>query len=112
MEGLVQLFYNNTWRTVCDEQWDKRDADVVCRMMGYEDSTTVLRKSANSNQENNPAGWTSNLKCIGNESTLFQCYHEERRLGQCVHGENAIVSCKRPELGENLKCQFLFYRKI
>ena len=38
-EGIVQVYYNNTWGSICDQMWDKKEADVVCRMMGYTGST-------------------------------------------------------------------------
>ncbi|XP_078380297.1 scavenger receptor cysteine-rich domain-containing protein DMBT1-like [Oculina patagonica] len=99
MEGLVQVYYNKTWGTVCYEQWDKRNADVVCRMMGYNGSMTVVGKRTDvSNQENYEATWVSNIQCTGNETTLFSCSYDGWTVGKCEHGENAIVSCKRPEV--------------
>ena len=33
--GLLEIFINNQWGTVCSRGFDNRDANVACRQLGY-----------------------------------------------------------------------------
>ena len=35
LDGHVEICLIGLWFPVCDTKWDKRDAEVVCRQLGY-----------------------------------------------------------------------------
>ena len=41
--GGVEFQFHGTWRTICENYWDLKDADVVCRQLGYDGALSALR---------------------------------------------------------------------
>ncbi|MEE6488461.1 hypothetical protein FKM82_015234 [Ascaphus truei] len=90
-EGRVEVYYEGSWGTICDDHWDDKDAAVVCRQLGL---------------GGNPKAWVwahygqgsgsillDEVECIGNESSLDLCKKNEWKHHNCDHIEDAGVSC-------------------
>ncbi|XP_078379154.1 scavenger receptor cysteine-rich domain-containing protein DMBT1-like isoform X1 [Oculina patagonica] len=90
-EGLVQVYHNNIWGSVCDQMWDAKDSDVVCRTLGYTGSTQPNTKADYG--QGSPTMWLNNVQCAGNESSIFSCTHDGLKMHACTNGNKANVSC-------------------
>lgn len=44
-EGRVEMKYRNEWRTICDDHWTLKEANVICRFLGF-GSAAVAAHSA------------------------------------------------------------------
>ena len=91
-DGRVEVYYNGTWGTVCDDNWDKNDARVVCRQLGFEDAERTYTFGWGSGQI-----WLDDVDCAGDESSLFSCRHGGVGVHDCTHGEDAGVHCRGPQ---------------
>ncbi len=80
---------------MCEDQWVKQDADVVCREIGYTGGSAV--QSGAVNAHGNETVWMNNVQCSGNESSIFSCSHDEWNNHSCINSRRAGVKCIGPE---------------
>uniref|UniRef100_A0A3B3T4U3 SRCR domain-containing protein n=1 Tax=Paramormyrops kingsleyae TaxID=1676925 RepID=A0A3B3T4U3_9TELE len=89
--GRVELWHNGSWGTVCDDSWDLRDAQVVCRRLGC---GTALEAHGNSAfGQGTGTIWLNEVNCRGDELHLWDCPHSLQEQRNCSHKEDAGVTC-------------------
>lgn len=91
----MELYYHNSWGTVCDDQWDIRDAEVVCRQLGC--GAAVSAHGMARFGEGNGNIVLDDVNCAGNESLLGQCKHRAWGEHNCQHSEDSGVICSGME---------------
>nr|XP_015201540.1 PREDICTED: CD5 antigen-like [Lepisosteus oculatus] len=93
--GRVEVLYGGSWGTVCDDSWDLRDAQVVCRQLGCGEAVSAGTEA--SWGEGNGTVWLDEVTCRGSELHLWDCEHAALGQSDCRHKEDAGVSCAKPE---------------
>ncbi|XP_070551036.1 scavenger receptor cysteine-rich domain-containing protein DMBT1-like [Ptychodera flava] len=95
-EGRLEVYFNGEWNTVCDDEFDARDAAVVCRQLGY--SGGEVQPQGRYGQGFKDIS-LDNVDCTGHELVLQKCGHRGWGEHNCVHDEDVSVHCKLPEVG-------------
>ena len=78
-QGPVEVFHNGSWRKVCgDSDWDLRDANVVCRELGF--AGALVADKTTSSARGNEKIW---MTCTGNEKSWTECHGQSSLHYHC-----------------------------
>ncbi|XP_075035216.1 scavenger receptor cysteine-rich type 1 protein M130-like [Mixophyes fleayi] len=91
-EGRVEVRHRGEWGTVCGLDWHTDNAAVVCRQLGC-NLTNDSQAQAASFGAGSGRIWLSHVKCVGNESALWDCKHRMWGISRCKHRDDAGVIC-------------------
>ncbi|XP_078510972.1 scavenger receptor cysteine-rich domain-containing group B protein-like isoform X2 [Lissotriton helveticus] len=88
--GRVEVYHNQRWGTVCDDDWGLLEAQVVCRELHC---GRALSSSKKYGEATGPI-WKDEVSCYGFESSLMQCNSAQWGNHDCQHDEDAGVQCE------------------
>uniref|UniRef100_A0A8C6DYC9 Lysyl oxidase homolog n=1 Tax=Moschus moschiferus TaxID=68415 RepID=A0A8C6DYC9_MOSMO len=100
-EGRVEVLKAGTWGTVCDRKWDLQAASVVCRELGFGSAREAL--SGARMGQGMGAIHLSEVRCSGQELSLWKCPHKNITAEDCSHSQDAGVRCNLPYTGVETK---------
>ncbi|KAG3292469.1 antigen WC1.1-like [Ictidomys tridecemlineatus] len=89
--GRVEILHQHSWGTVCHNNWNLKDANVVCRQMGCGAAFNALLY-AQFGEGSGPI-WLMDLACTGEEDYLWNCPALVWRKNNCEHSKDAGVIC-------------------
>uniref|UniRef100_A0A673C1U6 Soluble scavenger receptor cysteine-rich domain-containing protein SSC5D n=1 Tax=Sphaeramia orbicularis TaxID=375764 RepID=A0A673C1U6_9TELE len=87
--GRVEVYHNGVWGTVCDDDWDFNDTQVVCRQLGC-DTRDIVPLTPRFGEGIGQI-WLDDVSCLGNESSLTDCQHKGFGNHNCRHTEDVDV---------------------
>ncbi|XP_076861240.1 antigen WC1.1-like [Brachyhypopomus gauderio] len=92
--GSLEVYHNTVWGSVCGDQWDIRDTEVVCRQLGCGKALRADGGAASGAGEG--VIWLNRVKCRGNEIHLWDCSYSLKKHTDCSHNKYARVTCAEP----------------
>ncbi|XP_039644387.1 deleted in malignant brain tumors 1 protein-like [Perca fluviatilis] len=81
-----------SWSSVCEDDFDLQDAEVVCRELGC-GAPSVLQGALYGDME--APVWTKEFQCRGQESALLDCESSDRNT--CSSGKAVGLTCSEPD---------------
>ncbi|XP_036974072.1 scavenger receptor cysteine-rich type 1 protein M160-like isoform X2 [Acanthopagrus latus] len=93
--GRLEVKSNQRWSSVCEDDFDQQDAEVVCRELGC-GAPSVLQGALYGEVE--APMWTSEFQCGGHESALLDCRTSGSDRNTCSPGKAVGLTCSEPDI--------------
>lgn len=90
-EGRVEVYRNGTWGTVCDDDFDRNDADAACRQWGSISSPVISWAGNAAYGEGTGPIFIDTAHCSPDIDSLFLC--SLLLFTNCDHSEDVGISC-------------------
>ena len=92
-EGILMIYHQGEWGTICDDDFDWNDAKVACRQLNLTSDYAQYFTDRGFPDTDVPV-WISKLACTGTERSILSCpgIHLFKSTN-CVHAEDVSVRC-------------------
>ncbi|XP_055780243.1 deleted in malignant brain tumors 1 protein-like [Salvelinus fontinalis] len=88
--GRVEVKSNQSWASVCEADFDRQDAEVVCGELGC-GAPAALQGGLYGGGEGQT--WDKEFQCKGKESLLLDCDTSDRKHNTCLPGNAVGLTC-------------------
>ena len=92
-EGILMIYHQGEWGTICNRGFDGNDAKVACRQLNLTSDYAQYFTDRGFPDTDVPV-WIDNLACTGTERSILSC--PEIRLfyrTNCAHIQDVSVRC-------------------
>ena len=92
--GRVEVCRFGCWGTVCDEGWDRYDANTTCRQLGFDTKQAIpVTGGYFGGIISNRSIHISQTACGRDDDVLVNCSMSQFKLNNCTHCQDAGVFC-------------------
>ncbi|XP_071002802.1 scavenger receptor cysteine-rich type 1 protein M130-like [Oncorhynchus clarkii lewisi] len=92
--GRVEVKSNQSWASVCEADFDRQDAEVVCGELGC-GAPAALQGGLYGEGEGQT--WDKEFQCKGKESFLLVCDTSDEKHNTCLPGNAVGLTCSEPD---------------
>ncbi|WAQ95363.1 DMBT1-like protein, partial [Mya arenaria] len=108
--GRVELKYRGQWGTICDDNFDDLEANVICNMLGFSGKNAKAHIGAYYGEGQGDI-IVDELRCVGIEEDISECKSSDwLSPTNCNHNEDAAVECCKSfyiEIGDDGPANFV-----
>ena len=97
LEGRIEIKLYTKWGTICDDNFNLKAGDVICRMLNMGKAERVYKESHFGRAASEVPIHLDDVMCEGNENDISECSHKGIGLHDCSHLEDVGLRCSGPD---------------
>lgn len=90
--GRIEVYYNQSWTSICYNNFDRNDGLVACRSLGFS-NVSSYHCCSHGYPPQAASIYISNVNCTGQESSLSQCSYSIANNSICNQYSTVSVTC-------------------